>query len=526
LGQDVVDRLSGIFAFGLWDAPKRRLLLARDPIGVKPLFYADDGRTLRFGSEIKAVLRDPETPRDFDPAALDAFFTFSYTPAPATGFRGVRQLLPGEVAEISASGLVRRRYWSSPYSPQASGVGFDAALGEFRERLDAAVGAQMVSDVGIGAFLSGGLDSAAIVRSMRSRDPTVRALSVGLDRKGFNELGLARETARRLEVDHLEQLVRVGDASILPAISKHLEEPTADSSALPVYLLCERAAELFKVALSGDGADEILAGYDTYAATRLAGYYRWIPGPLRRGLIRPLALRIPASKRKYSLREVADRFTYGAELGPGLDHCSWRVIFTQELKRRAYARQFMEEVSDRSPFEEYARHIAAVPDTREPLAGLLNADTEFHLANDMLVKVDRMSMAHGLEVRVPFLDVELVRYCANLPGHYKLRHGFRRKHILRESLRGAIPDSVLRAPKSGFNIPVDEWMRGSLGDLLRDVMRSVRVELSRFLEPVAVERMADDHRRGGAQLGHALFVTLMFSLWLHNAAHGWKPGDA
>lgn len=523
-GRDVVQHLSGIFAFALWDARRRELFLARDPLGVKPLFYSDDGASFRLASEVKAILRDPTVKREFNHEALDAFFTLGYTPAPATGFREVSQLLPGHAATVSETGFRCWRYWLSPYSPEPSRADFDTALAGFEERLDRAVRSQMVSDVGVGAFLSGGLDSAAIVRSMcRADRGPIRAFSVGLDWETFDELDRARETARRLGVDHAERRVRIDDASVLPALSRHLEEPTADSSVLPVYFLCQHAAEHFKVALAGDGADEILAGYATYVATRLAGYYRRVPGILRRKLIRPLARRIPESDRKYSLRDLSDRFTYGAELGPGTDHCSWRTIFTDDLKRRVYDAGFLRGVEEGRPLERYAEHISSVPASRESLAGLLNADMEFYLPNDMLVKVDRMSMAHGLEVRVPFLDIDLVRYCADLPGEYKLKHGRIRKHILRESLRRTLPPSVLRAPKSGLNIPVDQWMRGMLRDLLFEAVDQVRDELGVFLDVGEVRKMAEEHRHERAQFGHALFVVLMFALWLHNAATCWKP---
>jgi asparagine synthase (glutamine-hydrolysing) len=522
-GRDVVPRLRGIFAFAAWDGRRRELLLARDPLGVKPLFFSDVGGTLRFGSEVKAILVDPAVARDFDPMALDAFFSFSYTPAPRTGFAAVRQLLPGEAAVVSERGMSSWRYWENPYAAEPAAIGFEQAVAEFGQRFDGVVRSQMVSDVGVGAFLSGGIDSAAVVRGMkRAGQGPVQAFAIGFDWEGFDERPRARRSARDLGVELTERTVSPEAADVLPELSRHLEEPTADSSALPVWFLCRGAAEQHKVALSGDGADEILAGYETYRAAALAERYRRLPGPLRRQLVARAVRLLPAGDRKYGLHQRANRFVYAAELGPGRDHCAWRIIFTDDLKQRLYAPDFRRATADHDPIGLYAAHVDAVPPGRERLAGLLHADMAFYLPNDMLVKVDRMSMAHGLEVRVPFLDPEIVGYCASLPADHKLHRGRVRKHLLRESLRGSIDDSVLDAPKSGFNIPVESWMRGRLRDLLFDTVETVRDEIGEFLDVGALPGVADEHARRRADHGHALFTVLMFAMWLTNVRQAWR----
>ena len=523
-GIDVVKRLSGIFAFALWDAKQSRLFLARDALGVKPLFYADVGGTFRFGSEIKAILTDPEQPRDIDPEALDAFLTFSYTPAPATGFRRVRQLLPGECAVVEESGMRAWKYWSIPYTDQEP-RSFSSAVAEFTGLLDEVVRAQLVSDVPVGAFLSGGLDSAAIVRSMtRARRQGVHALTVGFDVPGFDERSYARQTADCLGVDLHSETVSLDAVHLLPKLSLHMEEPTADSSMLPVYLLCRAARERFTVAISGDGADEILAGYDTYRATALAARYRKLPKIIRRGLIAPLAQRLPIRDGKYSLHQMAVRFTEGAEQGAGRDHASWRIMLTPSLKRRVYNQDFADSVAHADPVGNYAAAIVN-PNGKDVLTGLLHADTCFYLPNDMLVKVDRMSMAHGLEVRVPLLDDRVVGFCANLPAAYKLANGKVRKHILRESLRDSLPAEILSRPKSGFNIPVEAWMRGKSRDLLLDSVGRRRDDLSGILKLDMVEALAEEHRKRRADHGHVLFTVMMLALWFENRACAWKPAS-
>lgn len=526
-GADVVQRLTGIFAFAIWDAPRKRMLLARDQIGVKPLFYADNDGTLRFGSEIKAILTDGAVTRDVDEVAIDAFLTHSYTPAPATCFANIKQLLPGHLALIDERGMRVSRYWECPYPGTPRRVDFVTAKREYTELLDRVVKAQMVSDVPLGAFLSGGLDSAAIVRGMvRAKQGPVHALTVGFDARGYDERDGARLSAKALNVPLEEQEVALQAAEVLPRLSRHCEEPTADSSMLAVYYLCRAARRRFTVAMSGDGADELLAGYETYRATAWAKAYRRLPRWLRRGVLAPLAAHAPMGDRKYNLRQVATRFVAGAEQGPQRDHCAWRMILSDDLKQRLYAPDFRARSRRLDALQPYVDALREAPASREPLAALLHADTAFYLPNDMLIKVDRMSMANGLEVRVPLLDVEMVRFCAALPGEFKLFRGKVRKHILRESLRDSLPDAVLRRPKSGFNIPLERWMRESLRELLLDALQTRRAELGRYLQLREVERLADEHRDRRADHAHALFAVLMLALWFDNVETAWRATPA
>jgi asparagine synthase (glutamine-hydrolysing) len=516
----VLERVEGIFAFALWDARRLRLLVARDPMGVKPLFYADDGRTLRFGSEIKAILRDPAVSRELDAEALGAFLTLSFTPHPATCLRAIRQLQPGECAVADRGGVRRRRYYRLRYAAFARNATLEEELPQFEALLDQVTKDQLVSDVPVGAFLSGGLDSAAVVRSMRrAATGPVRAMCVGFEAAGFDERNAAAATASTLGVD-LEIVEMKLSPDLLPSIATHAEEPTADSSMLPVWLLCQAARRSFTVAMSGDGADETLAGYDTYAATLLAGKLRRLP-LLETMLPLRMARMLPVSDGKYGLRRVATRFLAGLRRGPGLDHASWRIIFDESLRGRVFTTELQRSFND--PVARYAASTLEVPPTRERLTGLLHADTTFYLPNDMLVKVDRMSMAHGLEVRVPFLDIRMVQYLADLHARHKLRGLRGRKHILRESLRSSLPESVLMRPKSGFNAPIEGWLRGTLRDLLLDTVASERAELSRFLRLDALSDIVDEHRLRRDDHAHALFAVLMLALWLRNVRIGWRP---
>jgi asparagine synthase (glutamine-hydrolysing) len=523
-GERVVERLSGIFAFALWDARERRLFLARDALGIKPLFYSLIGGTLRFGSEIKAILSDPAVERTLAHEGIDAFLAFGYSPAPLTGFSDVRQLLPGECASVDASGFRARRYWRLE-PREVEERPFGEACAEFAELLDRVTADQMVSDVPLGTFLSGGLDSIAIAGAMRrAGSGPVRAITMGFADAGFDESERARAAAQALELEHDVHWVEPQAVELLPALSLHLEEPMADASALSVYLLCKAARASLTITMSGDGADETLAGYDTYLATALARHYRRLPSALRRGVIAPLVRRIPIGDRKYGLHQLATRFVDGAEQGPGRDHASWRQMLSPSLKQRLYAPELAEAARGFDAVATYARQIEPAADR---LTSLLNADTRFFLPNDMLVKVDRMSMAHGLEVRVPFLDTRLVEFAQRLPARYKLHRGRRRKHVLREALRGSVPDALLEAKKSGFNTPIELWLRGSLRELLLDVVQAEKSALSRYLRVAEIELLAREHAERRADHAHALFTILMLGLWLGNVRRAWRalPDD-
>ncbi|MCB0360242.1 MAG: hypothetical protein KDD44_11420, partial [Bdellovibrionales bacterium] len=301
----------------------------------------------------------------------------------------------------------------------------------------------------------------------------------------------------------------------IESVARHAEEPFADSSMLAVYMLSKAARKHFTVALGGDGADELFAGYETYKATFLAGRYRKLPRWLRKSVLAPLARRIPATDKKYSLHKRLTRFTRAAEYGAGRDHAAWRELCYAELKQALYTDGFRERVGIQDPLLSYAE-VIAMQRSSDSLNKLLGADLEFYLPNDMLTKVDRMSMAHGLEVRVPLLDTELVSFAMSVPASMKIAPTGRLKHVLRESLRGAIPRSVLEAPKSGFNVPIERWFRESLGSFYRDLIQSEREALMPFFQIASLETLLREHEDRRADNAHALFALLMFALWLRN----------
>jgi asparagine synthase (glutamine-hydrolysing) len=512
-GDDCVARFNGMFAFAVWDGRRGRLWLARDPFGIKPLFYQDDGATFRFGSEVKAILADPEVPRRPDLVALDSFFTFNYVPAPLTGFQGIRQLPPGHSLEVDRNGIRLRRYYSLPYPDRPPDCREDEAIERFRAELRSAVHRQMVSDVPLGAFLSGGLDSSAVLWAMQGHSPQrPRTFCIGFEEPSFDETPFAREVAERLGAEFRSQTLSARVADLLPALVDHAELPFADCSMIPVYLLSRMTREHVSVALSGDGGDELLAGYDTYRASRYASYYRALPRLLRRGLIAPLAHALPVSQKKYGFATLAGRFVEGAENGPLRDHCSWRQIFSAAEKRGLYAPALRRAVARHDPLADYTATLEGAPDWLSPLEQHLHMDLSFHLPNDMLLKVDRMSMAHALEVRVPLLDLEFVRTCLALPPGLKL-HGRVSKYILKRGLQGVLPDRLLFRRKAGFLLPLEAWLRGPLLPLLNECLGDTFLAGTGLLEPDYVQSLIHSHVNGKRNYAFQLFALLVFSFW-------------
>jgi len=451
-----VDRLSGIFAFGIYDARKNRLWLVRDHLGVKPLFYADVKGALLFASDVRPILLVPEFDDEADLEGVDAYFTFSYVPAPLTGYRHIRQLPPGHQMVVEDGRVRIEPYWSLPLEAPKLRGSVDALVDQFDARLKAVVKQQMVSDVPLGGFLSSGTDSFAIIRAMEAANPgQTRAFSVGFTDPRFDELPGSLQAAEALGVTLASETMTLDYSALCDRVRPHTREPFADSSSLPTYLLCQMARRQVTVALSGDGADETLGGYATHDAAAAAARYRHWPRWVRQGIVRPLTKLLPEVGGKYSLREKAGRFVAGAEQGRWRDHASWRVVFTRELKRRAYTEEFWDAARNFDPLGRYAE-----PMRRAERAGcgeldcLLYADQTFYLPSDMLVKVDRMSMAHSLEVRVPFLDKDLVEFCWRLPVELKRDNGLG-KIVLRRAIADPYPDELARRPKSGFNMACD-----------------------------------------------------------------------
>lgn len=513
-GIDCLKMFNGIFAFGLWDARAQRLWLARDRIGVKPLFYAHYPSFFAFASEIKGLLPHEGVSRQLDYTALAYFLALNWTPAPNTLFSGVRQVLPGHYLVVEPDGAVRdERYWELGYEENAHKSEAEW-VEEFDSLMDDAVRRQLVSDVPFGAFLSGGIDSSSVCYWMsRNMSSRLKTFSIAFNEPSFDESSFAREVAHRLGTEHFEKTVVADASSILPKLVWHGEEPTADSSMLPMYYLAQETRKHVTMVQSGDGADEILAGYETYQAYYAALLYRRFPAFFRRRLIRPLVQSLPATEAKVGWSYKLKSFVSGAEYDPEDAHAAWRMICDAELRRKLLGPIWEQPGVQSEVLDIYRSYFSKCPAVH-PLNRLLWVDTRLYLPNDMLVKVDRMTMAHGLEARVPFLDHRVVELAASVPPSLKLKQLRVKKYLLKKTMRGRVPDTVIHRKKEGFNVPVGRWIKKEMKDLVRDVLSPRAVRETGLLDEKTVTSLVEDHLREKMDYSHQIWGLLVLVLWL------------
>lgn len=509
-GAACVDRLQGMFAFAVWDARDRSLFLARDPVGVKPLYYAEAGGALIFGSEIKAPLCDAAVSRDLDFAALDDYFTYLHTVPPRTFYRGVRQLPPGHWARWKDGRLEVRRYWrlrtAPEYRPEAEW------LEELDALLDGTIRGQLVSDVPLGAFLSGGLDSSAIVGHMARHAARPRTFTVGFGGEGalYDETAEARALARHFGTDHHELRIDADVAGLLPALIRHFDEPFGNPTALLTHQICELVRGQVTVVLSGDGGDEGFGGYPRHAGALLAERYRRVPRPLRRALD-PLVQMLPESTRGFHALRRIRAFSEGSLRDPLDMYARWLGHATPEDRAALYTGDTRRAVGDHDSAE-VVRRFGQEAETNDPAARAMHIDIHTFLPNNVLHYGDRMSMAHGLEVRVPLADHRLLEFLARVPADLKVR-GRRGKILLRRHLEGMLPPADLRRPKRGFNPPMGVWLNGPLRGVADDHLDPALIRRRGHFQPGAVAAMLREHRAGRRDHTWRLWALIVFEAW-------------
>jgi asparagine synthase (glutamine-hydrolysing) len=508
-GDRFVERLRGMFALAVWDERRRRLLLARDRFGIKPLFWSEAGGELRFASELRAFRRG-----DLDLDALDAFLAFNAIPHPLSILRDVRKLEPGHLLAWEGGRARIERFARPAPAPETAlrREPEELLAEELRERLRDSVRAHLVADVPVGVLLSGGIDSGLLAAlAAQETGEAVRTFSIGFEEDSFDETSDARLVADRYATDHHELVVRPDAALLLPALAEAFDEPFADSSALPTYLVSELAAGHVKVALSGEGGDELFGGYYTYAADLLA----LRTAPLAR-LARPLVERLPSSDRKVSFDYKAKRFTRAAHLPPLERHHGWKEIFSADARAELTGRRAAADPVD------LLRARFAETEGAELLARLQDVDLGVLMVADQLTKTDRASMAHSLEARVPFCDPVVAELALALPRRLRVR-GLAKKVLLRRAAEPLLPPEITRAKKRGFSIPAAAWLRGDLEPFARDVLSPATLRRQGYLDPVAVGRVLDDHVAGREDLSRQLWGLLAFTLW-HEAHIERTPG--
>jgi asparagine synthase (glutamine-hydrolysing) len=502
-GEGLVERLNGMFAFAVLDRRLGLVLLARDRMGIKPLHYAIDGKRLVFASELKALLRDPALRREIDPIALDQYLAYEFVPSPRSIVRGIDKLRPAHTLTWSVEdGTHRiRRYWSPELGVADGHRTLDEESEELRAVLRASVRKELISDVPLGVFLSGGIDSSAVAAMMTQLGGEVKSFSVGFADRSFDESGYARQVARHLGTEHRELTLEPDMLlGLIPKLPSLLDEPLGDASIIPTYLLSEFTRRHVKVALGGDGGDELFAGYPTLQAHRLAGYYLRAPRVLREGLVEPLVRRLPVSRGNLSFDFRAKRFVGGARYPIAERHQRWMGSFDAEERGVLLSGNVRHEVEDGE---------AAYAD---PLNQVLAMDMRLYLENDILVKLDRASMMASLEGRVPLLNNDFVEYATHLPLNMKLR-GLRSKFLLKRALRGLLPEAILNRPKKGFGIPVAHWFRGPLKEQMLSVLSPERIGSQGFFDPAAVARLIGDHLDGRRDNRKQLWTLFAFELW-------------
>jgi asparagine synthase (glutamine-hydrolysing) len=509
-GDRCVEQLNGMFGFALWDAPQRRLLLARDRLGIKPLYYWADGHQLVFGSELKALIVHPDVPHEIDPIALDQFLTLEYILAPRTILNEVRKLPPGHRLIFQDGSLAVEQYWDIPLREISENETVCAEM--LSDLINDAVRLRLMSDVPLGAFLSGGIDSSTIVTFMsRAATDPIQTFSIGFDDETYDELPYARQMVAHVRAQHREEILSPDIAALAERLVGHLDEPLGDFSIFPTYLVSRLASCSVKVVLSGDGGDEIFGGYDTYVAQYYDHFYRRLPTWLRQAALPAMMAHLPPQSAKKGTINKVKRFVEGSALPPSLQHTRWMIFLADEDKAALYRPDLSAALNGASPstvIMSYFQRAAGAA----PLVQQQYVDIKTYLVDNILTKVDRMSMAASIEARVPFLDHRIVEFAVNLPPHMKLRHG-QTKLILRRAMADHLPVNVLNKPKQGFSIPLKNWLRGPLRPMMLDLLSDESVRHRGYFQPQCVTRWVSEHLDGRVNHSHRLWALMVFELW-------------
>ncbi|HSG49579.1 MAG TPA: asparagine synthase (glutamine-hydrolyzing) [Longimicrobiales bacterium] len=513
MGMEMLGELNGMFALALWDAREDALFLARDRYGIKPLFWQRDDTRLRFGSEIKAILQDPEVPRQTSLQAMHDYLTLGYVPGAQTAFSGIHELPPAHWMRVGHDGAATlRRWWELPFGEDDS-LQEGAVAQHALSLMDRAVERRLVADVPVGVLLSGGMDSSAVTALMRRhvRGP-IHTYAVGFDDASFDERDAARTVARHLGTEHREVVVTAERVrELIPGYLRWIDEPYADGSAIPTWCVSRLAKGEVVVLLSGEGGDEVFAGYETHAAYKAAAWGRRVPAWVRNGLLAPLVGMLPVSHTKLSLEFRMKRFLGGLDLSPVDAHLWWRIILDDARKRALYAPGVLEAMAPEAP-ERHFREVFGRSGARDGLNRLLHVDSAVFLPDDLMIKTDRMTMAHSLEARVPFTDPELTEWMATVPARLKLP-GLRKKHLMRRALQGLLPDEILGRKKVGLELPYSRWLAAELKDLLLEWCGPGRVEATGLFRAEAVDALVREHLERRHDHGRPLWALMNFMMW-------------
>lgn len=515
-GPGCLTDLRGMFAFAIWDDKARSLFVARDRVGKKPLYYTTTRKgTFVFGSELKSILEHPDVNRELDPKALDAYFTLGYVPDPLSIFRDVHKLPPGHYLTLKDGQINVTQYWDFQFREVAPRSEEDY-LEELRALLDESVRLRLISDVPLGAFLSGGIDSSTVVGLMaRNMDQPVKTFSIGFHEDSYNELEFARITAKKFGTDHHEFFVTPDICSVVDELVWHFDEPFADSSAIPTYMVSKLARDHVTVILSGDGGDELFAGYTRYVIERKRGGFERLPRSLREGVMRPLSEHLPHAA-------WGRNFLHNVSLSPIARYLDSVSVFTTLNRKELYTADFSRSVGTGGYVNGVFQELAARVTTGEAVDKLLYIDSRTYLPGDILTKVDRMSMAVSLEARAPLLDHKLIDFVTGIPASLKLS-GLETKYLLKQSVKDIVPGEILNRPKQGFGVPIQEWINQQLRSRIRDTLSDTRTQQRGYINSEYLNVLLHEHDRGRRDHSMRLWALFMFELWHQQFLDGGSP---
>lgn len=507
-GVECLKRLNGMFAFALWDPAAKQLFIARDRLGKKPLYYYAKNGKFVFSSEIKSILDCPDVAREIDEEALGHFFGYEFIPAPKTIFRHVYKLPAGHYLTVRGGDVDVRRYWDVRFEPARMTVGDYQQ--QLRVAIDRAVKRRLRSDVPLGVFLSGGIDSSTVVAFMSRHFPgKIRTFSLGYRDKSYTEFQYAKRIADLFGTEHAELRIDPAGPEVVEKVIYHADEPFSEFSVLPFYLICQKAREHVTVCLSGEGGDEVFVGYDRFLASKADRMYRKLPRFLRLKLIHPLVMRLGDQDEKKGMWNVAKRFVQGSVLDPSGAHMRWQYFLDP-----AEARRLLEPELGRSVTADPFKPIAAMAGSNHYATELdreLYIELRFMMPENPLMRTDKMSMAHGLEVRAPLLDYELVELAARVPSALKLQ-GWTTKAILKSALQGVLPADIIGRKKHGYSFPIKHWLRREFHGYMTDVFERSRF-LPEYVSMPALREMIREHQDGSQNHSHILWALMTFAVW-------------
>lgn len=529
-GEAMLDYINGMFAFALWDKRRQKLFIARDKFGEKPLYYGVFDRKLIFASEPKVLLENPSVKAEINLDSLRQFLSFDYVPAPNSIYKGISKLPAAHFLSVEKGEIKTRRYWNLTWekgeNPRVSNSAneangnanvraFDESANELRELLADAVKMRLVSDVPLGILLSGGVDSSTVAAfAAQFSSEKVKTFSIGFEEDSFDESKYARQVASHLNTEHYEEKLSVEKAAdLISEIGTWLDEPMSDGSLIPTFLLSRFVRKHVTVALGGDGGDEIFAGYPMYYAHKVASFYGKIPRVLRSGLIEPLVKNLPVSSKNLSFDYKAKRFVTASKYDAVTRHHSWFGSFSIDEQQKLLSKDVLENTSN--DIYKGAKDLLEICDAKNEIEKMQFLDINFYMAEDILTKVDRASMAVSLEVRAPFLDPRIAQFAASLPLEYKLK-GSKGKYILKKAMEPLLPKNILHRPKKGFGIPIAEWLKHRLNSLMHEMLAPKRLKEQGLFDAEFVQKLIKEHETNIASHHKQLWTLLVFQLWFGN----------